>query len=388
MEITQFQNLLNQVQAITARYKKVNELTGENFNVFRILKLESSEVRMHSAFIAELLNPKGSHGQKDIFLKLFVTGFCFKENLVDTSSCKVKIEEHIGAISADKTQGGRLDIVITDKHSHQIIIENKIYAGDQSHQLTRYYNYSDNADIIYLTLDGKDADESSKGDLKEGIHYKRYSYKNDILNWLELCRKEVAIYPIVREAITHYINLIKHLTNQTLNKAMQEELSDLLKTHLEASFAIADNLDKACAKTSKEFTGKIKAECESMGLKFVDNLNFEVRYTGIFISKPEWKYITIGFQFQNYDKELRYGIVAKHDPIKSPIPIEVRNKISSLPKNTLKINDWWPWYKPIEDPLNNWSKFQAWKAILDGRMQESFIEKINYLLEITKDLEM
>jgi len=70
MEIYQFQNLLYQVNAITAKYKKVIDLTGENFNIFRILKVESSEVKTHSAFIAELLNPNGSHGQKDTFLKL------------------------------------------------------------------------------------------------------------------------------------------------------------------------------------------------------------------------------------------------------------------------------------------------------------------------------
>ncbi|MDB5016397.1 MAG: hypothetical protein JWQ84_1229, partial [Mucilaginibacter sp.] len=135
MEIHQFQSLLNQVNAITDRYKKINELTGENFNVFRILKLESSEVRMHSAFIAELLKPNGSHGQKDIFLKLFVNAFCFKDNLIDLQSCKVKVEESIGTISDDRTQGGRIDIVITDKHYRKIIIENKIYAGDQDNQL-------------------------------------------------------------------------------------------------------------------------------------------------------------------------------------------------------------------------------------------------------------
>ena len=78
MELLQFKNLLDQVTAIYSKYEKIDELTGENFNVFRIIKLESSEVRMHSAFLAELLDPKGSHGQKDTFLKLFTKTFCFK----------------------------------------------------------------------------------------------------------------------------------------------------------------------------------------------------------------------------------------------------------------------------------------------------------------------
>ncbi len=65
-------NLLSQVSSIIQQYEKVAELTGENFNVFKILKVETKEVKTHSAFIAELLNPQGSHGQGDVFLKLFV----------------------------------------------------------------------------------------------------------------------------------------------------------------------------------------------------------------------------------------------------------------------------------------------------------------------------
>ena len=51
------------------------ELTGENFNVFSILQMESAEVKTHSAIIAELLNPQGSHSQGTLFLKLFLQLF-------------------------------------------------------------------------------------------------------------------------------------------------------------------------------------------------------------------------------------------------------------------------------------------------------------------------
>ena len=51
MSIEKTNTLLMQVNNLFARYEKVNELTSDNFNVFSILKLESSEVRMHSAFL-------------------------------------------------------------------------------------------------------------------------------------------------------------------------------------------------------------------------------------------------------------------------------------------------------------------------------------------------
>lgn len=386
MELSQLQNLLNQVGSLNSHYKKINELTGENFNIFRILNLESSEVRLHSAFLAELLNPLGKHGQKDIFLKLFINHFCFKNNEIDTTSCQVNIEKHTGFTSEDGLEGGRLDIVITDKNYQRIIIENKIYAGDQKNQILRYYNYANNADLLYLTLDGKEPEEHSKGNLINNTHYKTCSYKTDIVAWLEDCRKEVAIYPIVRESITQYINLIKYLTNQTLNNNMQEELNQLLKQNLEASFLVADNLDKTLYATIGDFITKLKTMCETMGLNCYEGIDFEERYTGIFISSPKWQYVNIGFQFQNYDKEMRYGIVVKKDP--SKFPSELRQKLFALPNNMPKANNWWPWSDWVENPYSNWRKYEAWKAIENGEMLVYIKEKIEYLLKLTQNIKL
>lgn len=44
---------------------------GELFNTFSILKMETAENKTHSNFIAELLNPKGSHLKGSIFLERF-----------------------------------------------------------------------------------------------------------------------------------------------------------------------------------------------------------------------------------------------------------------------------------------------------------------------------
>ncbi len=45
---------------------------GDFFNVFNTIGLWSEEVRLHSSFIAELLNPKGSHGLTHRFLQAFI----------------------------------------------------------------------------------------------------------------------------------------------------------------------------------------------------------------------------------------------------------------------------------------------------------------------------
>ncbi len=382
MELTQFKSLLSQVNALSNHYKRISQLTGENFNVFKILKLEASEVRLHSAFIAELLDPKGTHGQEDIFLNLFIKSFCFKQTLIDCKSCNVEIEKHTGFINEKGTEGGRIDIIITDTTTnHHIIIENKIYAGDQNNQLVRYNTYSPNSDLIYLTLDGKDPDEKSYGILEKNTHFKCYSYKSDLLKWLELCRKEVVMFPIIRESITQYINLIKYLTNQTINHSMEKELSDLMKNSIEASFIIKNNLRNALHEVAKDFSEQMQVIVEPHGLKCKNGVDFNERYTGFWIFKPEWKFVNIGFQFQNHDKELRYGIAVKKDP--DNLPKDLRQELYKLPGNTIKINSWWPWNNYVDAPYHDWSKYEAWESIGNGKMQTYFKEKIEYLLRIS-----
>ena len=69
------QNLLSEVAKFYAESKrKENERweRGESFNIFNTIGLWSEEVRLHSAFIGELLNPNGSHGASFLFLKAFL----------------------------------------------------------------------------------------------------------------------------------------------------------------------------------------------------------------------------------------------------------------------------------------------------------------------------
>lgn len=230
MNTEQILNLLNQVSAIIKRYEDIAERTGENFNIFKVLKVTSSEVRTHSAFMAELLNPKGSHGQKDVFLKLFVEQINFKD--FDCESATIKVEKYIGFIADDGREGGFLDIFITDKNKKAIIIENKIYAEDQSNQLLRYYNYGrkhheNEFVLLYLTLDGKEPIDTSKADLRKS-NWTNISYAEFVMKWLNNCKEKAVNHPILRESITQYINLIRFLTGIAINDDMENEIKNLV----------------------------------------------------------------------------------------------------------------------------------------------------------------
>lgn len=229
------QNLLEKIKIIDYKFSLLKQ--DDRFNVFSLLRDPGDEVHLHSRFIGELLNPVGSHNCGDIFLKLFIGQLFKNQESVDTSKTKVFVEEHIGAISADYSRGGRIDIIIKDYDSKNIIIENKIYADDQPKQLLRYFNYDPNAIIIYLTLFGEEPSDKSLGiDSKvkaTDIPLKRkeinlFSYRENILNWLNQCVEKASTKPALRETILQYIKLIDKLTGNMTSIAERLELFHLL----------------------------------------------------------------------------------------------------------------------------------------------------------------
>ena len=227
---------------------------GECYNVFNVLGVDNMELS-HSAFLAALLDPDGSHGMQDAFLKAFIDTIAHggTKPELDTAHAKVYTEYNIGNIT--ETTGGRIDILITDRSStgsgkvggHAIIIENKIWAADQPNQLQRYDKYacgtysSDGYLLLYLTLDGKEPTDQSKGELTD---YRCISYRRDIIGWLHKCAQLAFDKPRVRETINQYINLLQQLTNQNTMEQNKEQLIQLLtnKENFEQATAVEQSM--------------------------------------------------------------------------------------------------------------------------------------------------
>lgn len=273
MQLESKKQLLSRVGTICKHHKELSRLSGADFNIFKITKIAYDEVK-HSAFLAELLSPNGSHGQGDIFLRLFVQKF--EIVTFNTESAIVKVESYIGQVTEDS--GGRIDILIDDRRGNHIIIENKIRSGDQQNQLIRYYNFK-KQNLFYLTLNGNDATEKSTSNnqgikLIAGEDYFPISYRSDIVEWLELCQKEAVTMPLLREGIAHYVNLIKYLTGETTNKVMQKELIDLITEspeNLANAKEVAQNYAEAPIKIMRDFFSSLKHALEDVGITLLEN---------------------------------------------------------------------------------------------------------------------
>jgi len=262
------EELLLDVNLITEKWNNTFNKTGERFNVFQILGLSSNETRTHSAFLSELLNPLALHGEGTKFLELFLEEIKFED--FDSRSAKIEIEKYIGKISHDYEHGGRVDIFISDNKNNSILIENKIYAGDQTKQLYRYHKYckgayKTNYKIIYLNLDGSqptiNSTDGNDYKLELDNHYSIISYEKNIIQWLDKCLENVSNKPTVKEIISHYKTLIKNLTGQSNIRKMGNEIeSVILKSNenFKAARAIKDLYDKTKQVIYSKFLEEIK----------------------------------------------------------------------------------------------------------------------------------
>lgn len=248
------ETILTDVGNLITTHNQNSNLNGESFNIFNILRARRKEVNTHSRFIFELLNPDGSHGEGAIFSALLVKILC-----PDLSHHPAPDETR----REDKTSDSkRIDFTIRSTGNYIIGIEMKIDAADQKNQM---FNYNkellrrkgahESHRLIYLTLDGKPASESSLGGMD--IDYQQASFKSEIIDWLEECIEQTEKSELIA-AIRQYIRLIESITgvSHTLSKEISKTITTS-KDSFESSLAIENALNQSKAKLQVKFWNEV-----------------------------------------------------------------------------------------------------------------------------------
>ena len=212
-----------------------------DFNVFTTLLKANDERRLHSQFIALLLNPKGTHGQGDLFLRLFLRQCVRTDTGLDTAKCRV-FPEYL-----HRSTGNLFDIYLTDGRTH-LVIENKIDASDGDRQIQRYVEAikstgdrpPDPSDLVlvylsmhhappapasldvYKIIEHNRLGEALEHQDAEDIHcmYRAINYETDIQPWIIDARTEVANITNLNVALTQYIEVINKLYGRYKEKTM------------------------------------------------------------------------------------------------------------------------------------------------------------------------
>lgn len=278
--------------------------------------IKGNEEMMHSSVIASLLDTRGAHGQKCRFLELFLGCLPERFKSFDASGARTACERYIGQKTEDS--GGRVDICIENSSGQMIVIENKIFAGDQEHQILRYVEFLRGRlrnrvgvefPVMYLTPDGHSpSDDSTQADGMQcrcGEDYVCISYKDVIVPWLDKCINEMEDKPHLKEHLTTYRDIIK---KKVLGMDRKKDIINIIestKENIKAAREISGQLDEIKIDAVTTFWRTIKKNLEEDGLcpefchfdankklmivqdieglvrKYVDRPNEDNRYFGI-----------------------------------------------------------------------------------------------------------
>lgn len=245
------EKLLNDSEKFLKNNK--NDCYENDYNIFSVLNLIHREI-YHSRFLADLLNPDGLHNQRSLFLEKFLE--------IVKKKCPNKIPEILRlentvVITEEVTTYGNLDISIKNDEFY-IIIENKVWAGDQDAQLDRYSQtiYKGKEPIlIYLTPDGTKPTKNSLGNLKEENIIK-FSYKKDINNWIKEC-KDSSHEANITNILNQYIKTIKFEKEDIMEIDIENKGIDEIKIYLNLQKSLNQAISRKREKLLQEFFDKL-----------------------------------------------------------------------------------------------------------------------------------
>jgi hypothetical protein len=291
------------------------------FNLFLALRGAGDEVRLHSRFIGALLDPENHVLGRELlidFLREIEVPIAGPESF-SLLGLKVQVE-HMG-----------IDLLITNADRQAVLIENKIFAGDQEKQLRRYHDellarkFSP-IFVRYLTIDGHAPAEDSLSGLDKELPengYQCISYAKHIRGWLESGERMATRDIPVRESISQYLAVINSLTGsdqeETYMNGLVEtlligenmrlardvraaymhglaELQDRLWTDIEAALKDIDAQILECPTTDSL---NVLTERKSLIENFYRPGARNNKYYGLYFSPPEFPLVSIGIEIES-----------------------------------------------------------------------------------------
>lgn len=306
--ISSMEEFFYELKLIYNKYKLLDSMKSD-FNIFSQLLNPYDEVNLHSKLIYSILND--CKFKKDFMLNFLKTTGIISADDIGPDDLKILDAEREKAFS-----NGRIDLFFSCKvkdKKYVIIIENKIFAGDQYEQMDRYIEFAneypaDVKKVFYLTLTGSAPSEDSASNLDQ---VNLISYDNEILTWIENCIKISAREPALREVLIQYADLLEKITGKDVDYTM--DVKNFLLESPE-NFNMANSIQPAIidAKTNLQMRFWTKLE-ESLDQMFKNFPGLNYRKTGrdedLGAVNPWYSETIIKNYYNNMKNSSRYGVM-------------------------------------------------------------------------------
>ena len=272
------------MSAIEELLKKVYDTTQSipvyhsktSYNLFETLEISGKEVLM-CRFLADLLNPEGSHGCGILFLKTFLEEVLQEKRMPDSLlSHTIVTKEYV--IDKDR----RIDLVIQNADFF-IPMEVKIYAGEQEGQCFDYFEHAKNSKMVYLTRFGDTPSlYSRKQRGGSGIlslsQIQCISWSEDISGWLD--RRLGSLPQLVEEAVQQYLDTIHRVSDGRKRKKMEKIMEVLHESpdYFAAGLEIERTMKQAKIKLIRMVFDDFKEAMEPLTKKYGLKLETDAKY--------------------------------------------------------------------------------------------------------------
>lgn len=378
-----------EIQLINTSKRLYAKQLAPNFSVFDYIATNETNL---SYILADLLNPKGSHHQDDLFLKNFIK-IClpnlqcqewnsFVDNLTNIS---VKTEVITNANQSYR----RMDIYLTDKDKYGICIENKPYARDQKDQLNDYYQELKNRKhsykhLVYLSQNLPSDDSVKSEDLEQWQINNEFSHinYNDLVDWLNACKVDCQ-----NVSVLEFINqFIKFIQTQFMGLSDMSEQNAIMSAMLESNESIISAI-----KIANQIPILQKTLIEKLNKQLNEKINQNSNYQlyenkeGRFYIEIEGCGLCVSFEFYDNNRKfcIGYGIISSDIQKGNQVFDKVSNEIiGSLPnKNMGNDKNWLGWYYYPTD-LKNWNTdTDIWVKINDGSLANDIMKEVELLYD-------
>lgn len=397
---------------VTARALE-HELDRELARRFNILDYLRDDELGLSRIIADLLNPKASHGQGALFLRTFLAGLKVPPHWLDLDKSGITVEVE-RRITADRRIDVAVQIVVGDA-AHCLAIENKPYAGDQENQVKDYLEYLkekyvDRFLLIYLSPTGEGPSEWSipktelakeewkdrfaimpyhQGQADQADGFEAFRIPYSLAEWLGECRKNCEVDRLrwfLRDAETFCQRTFggQAMTTDSETKAVRDFLlsepfnPENLKTAKAVHDSWSDVRNEVCERFLKQLCSRIetavkeKLKGSASDIEVVNDYNGESRYScAVWLCRKCWTLYSggqshsagrtsIGLQTQaagpngwiiGVCSPMPKGDMAEEDKKRRDLLDKKLEDKLGRDKNT----PMWPWWSWVDEDKRNWN---------------------------------
>ncbi len=394
---------------------------ARRFNVFKYLKTDELGL---SAILADLLNPRGPHGQGTFFLQRFVKilgKLPFRPNLSAS-----RISDPV--VEMATAENGRFDIYLQIDDGaapYCLAIENKPYARDQKNQVKKYLEYlscqyGKRFVLIYLSPKGEgprnrslptkelgkwsgkfailpylkahiEEDGKTEGEREDGFEEFRLPYS--LADWFKECRRDCDVDRLrwfLRDAEAFCQRQFggQTMTNDCDTKLATDFVLSEPEKNLEIAYTVYKSWPAVRERICTKFSDNIRSHVKDKISELQDDIQVEATYGGkssikfrlwlyrrswtqYEVGNPDWpERIAVRLEVGDAPKSRYFGIV-------SPLPLEKITKGDTKRSEDFKAelrkslgsgkqDSKWLWWNYVEHP-----RYGDWESRILGLYRET-----------------